>query len=261
MAVTISNALRRPVAALSSFSSTFRFLQPLTAIRTFRPLRPADRVIDSAGSDAPAYPYGPRQTFKQADRGLYGGATKQFGNKISKGRNKGKTRRSWMPNVRLETIRSEALNQDLTIRITASCLRTIKKCGGLDQYLLGDKPARMKELGLFGWQLRWKVMNSPMMRLKFAEERRNLGLPPRSNTESLKEFEEVWSDETLRAEMLREQKEAWETLKEKDDKFMEHVKTTWLPKDDDKNAERSTLGKKLHPIIRDPNLLPTFAKL
>src|SRR5207248_3802817 len=109
--------------------------------------------------------------------GLYGGASIQFGNKISKGRNKGKTRRRWYPNVRLETIRSEALGKELTIRITASCMRTINKCGGLDQYLLGDKPARIKELGLFGWKLRWKVMNSPMMSEKFAEERAKLGLP------------------------------------------------------------------------------------
>ena len=109
------------------------------------------------------------------------------------------------------------MGKDLTIRITASCMRTIKKCGGLDQYLLGDKPARIKELGLFGWKLRWKVMNSPMMQQKFAEERKKLGLQLASTDTSLKPeeaFERVWEDENARAEMLREQKKAWEQLAE-----------------------------------------------
>jgi len=255
MSTTISTALRRPLAALSSLSSTFRSFQPLTAIRTFKPFRPADRVVEPSDSNIPPYPYGARRTFKQADRGLYGGASIQFGNKISKGRNKGKTRRSWYPNVRLETIRSEALGRDLTIRITASCMRTIKKCGGLDQYLLGDKPARIKELGLFGWKLRWMVMDTPKMREKFAKERDNLGLPPSTSMEPLAPFEKAWEDEALKAEMLREQKEAWEALKEKDERFMQHVKTRWEPKD-----KREWTEKLEHqPIVRDPNLVASFS--
>ena len=39
-------------------------------------------------------------------------------------------------------------------------LRTIDKCGGLDNYLLGNKAQRVKELGLKGWELRWRVMQS-----------------------------------------------------------------------------------------------------
>jgi len=255
MSTTISTALRRPIAVLSSASSTFRFLQPLTAIRTFKPFRIADRVIDPSASNIPPYPYGARQFFKQADRGLYGGGSIQFGNKISKGRNKGKTRRSWYPNVRLETIRSEALGRDLTIRITASCMRTIKKCGGLDQYILGDKPARIKELGLFGWRLRWKVMNTPTMREKFAKERENLGLPPSTSWEAQTPFDQAWEDEALRTEMLREQKEAWEALKEKDERFMAHVKTRWEPKD------KKEYTKEMGPIVRDPNLVASLASV
>jgi large subunit ribosomal protein L28 len=255
MSTSVASALRRPVSAFSFISSKFKSLQPLTAIRTFKPFRQADRIREPGDEDIPPYPYGPRQTFKQADRGLYGGASIQFGNKISKGRNKGKTRRRWYPNVRLETIRSDALGKDLTIRITASCMRTINKCGGLDQYLLGDKPARIKELGLFGWKLRWKVMKSPMMQQKFAEERKKLGLQAPGQWKPGQTFEQLWSNDAARTEMLREQKKAWEELKEKDEKFRQHVKTRWEPKD----GRKYDLDQAV--IVRDPNQVNSLAGL
>lgn len=55
-------------------------------------------------------------------------------------------------------------------------LRTIDKAGGLDGYLLGAKEARVRELGVEGWRLRWRVMQSAAVRRRFAEERRRLGL-------------------------------------------------------------------------------------
>ena len=59
----------------------------------------------------------------------------------------------------------------------ARVLRTIDKVGGLDEYLLGDKPARIKELGVEGWRLRWRVMRTGKVREKFRRERERLGLP------------------------------------------------------------------------------------
>lgn len=56
-------------------------------------------------------------------------------------------------------------------------LRTIDKVGGLDAYLLGDKPARIKELGVEGWRLRWKVLRTPSVRGRIRKERVRLGLP------------------------------------------------------------------------------------
>ena len=252
---------------LSSISSRIRSFQPLTAVRTFRAFRDADRIVEPGDKNIPPYPYGARQTFKQADRGLYGGASIQFGNKIAKGRNKGKTRRTWYPNVRLETIRSEALQRKLTIRITASCMRTIKKCGGLDQYLLGEKPARIKELGLFGWKLRWKVMNSIATHRRFAHPRSVMKLPTpittagpgmsmkRAPSELEEEFEQVWKNDDTRTELLREQKKAWEDLREKDERFREHVKTRWEPKD------KKTYSLDKHTAVPDPNLVAMFADL
>ena len=64
-------------------------------------------------------------------------------------------------------------------RVTARVLRTIDKVGGLDEYLLGEKAQRIKELGMGGWKLRWRVMQTPMVKRRFAAQREALGLPPR----------------------------------------------------------------------------------
>lgn len=53
---------------------------------------------------------------------------------------------------------------------------TIDKVGGLDAYLTGSKPARIRTLGPTGWRLRWRVMNSPRYQKQLAEERKALGL-------------------------------------------------------------------------------------
>ncbi|EEH20882.1 hypothetical protein PABG_03113 [Paracoccidioides brasiliensis Pb03] len=176
----------------------FSFSRPSSLLQTFRGLSlyprrsqsnqstiiDPDKYFESLSGDPPEYPYGPSLYFKQANSGLYGGSTIQFGNKISKGRNKGKTRRTWKPNVRHEELYSEALGTTLKLKVTHRVLRTIKKVGGLDQYLLGDKPARIKELGVFGWKLRWKVMQSKAMREKFLEEQKALGLRAAAELES-----------------------------------------------------------------------------
>ena len=173
----------------------------------------------------PAYPYERNVHFPEANYGLYGTATIQSGNKISKGRNKGKTVRKWYPNVRVEKIRSEVLNKELTIPITARVMRTIRKCGGLDQYLLGEKPARIKELGLLGWKLRWHVMRTPKMQEQYQKERKELGLSgPSPVTES---FTQVWADLSRREQLIDQQASDWEKLREKARRFEKHVLEKW----------------------------------
>ena len=169
----------------------------------------------------PPYPYGKNNHFPEANYGLYGGTTIMSGNKISKGRNEGKTVRKWFPNIKFETIRSEALDRDLHIPIRARVLRTIRKCGGLDEYLLGDKPSRIKELGLLGWKLRWMVMNSPSMQKRFAAEREKYGV---GEADPVKEtFEQVWNDDTKRQQLLDQQDEAWEKLRAKLQRYDQHI--------------------------------------
>ncbi|KAK5451369.1 hypothetical protein LTS15_008133 [Exophiala xenobiotica] len=174
----------------------------------------------------PSYPYGRNHAFREANFGLYGGATLQSGNKISKGRNKGKTLRHWFPNVRIEKFRSEALDTEFKIPATARVVRTIRKCGGLDQYVMGTKPARIKELGMLGWKLRWLVMTSPKILATFDQQRRELGLPESTSLKAA--FEDVWNDEEQRTKLIAEQELAWADLRQAAARFEEHVQQHWV---------------------------------
>ena len=185
---TVLNSSRH--TSLSSLISSFRHVS-LSPKRCFSSTNPAQRTR-TLPSIIPPYPYGPRRTFKQADSGLYGTTSILFGNKISQGRNKGKTRRIWKPNVRKEKLYSNALEKEVDVKVTHHVLRTIRKVGGLDEYLLGDKPARIKELGIYGWGLRWKVMTSLAMRKRFKLERQELGL---KEPETFKQFLQRYTEE------------------------------------------------------------------
>jgi large subunit ribosomal protein L28 len=108
----------------------------------------------------PAYPYGDHQLFKQANKGLYGEQMIRFGNNVSKD-TETKTRRNWKPNVLSKSLYSVALKKKIKLRITAKVLKTMDREGGLDEYLLKDNVARIKELGPMGWALRWTLMQKP----------------------------------------------------------------------------------------------------
>ncbi|KAL5118246.1 hypothetical protein ACEQ8H_003918 [Pleosporales sp. CAS-2024a] len=108
----------------------------------------------------PAYPYGDRTLFKQANRGLYGEQMIQFGNNVSD-KTETKTRRFWKPNVLHKSLYSVALKKKVKLRITSKVLKTMDREGGLDEYLLKDSEHRIKELGPLGWALRWTLMQTP----------------------------------------------------------------------------------------------------
>lgn len=71
------------------------------------------------------------------------------------------------------------MGMHIKLRITARVLRTVEKCGGLDEYLLGDKAQRIKELGMGGWKLRWRIMQTDAVKERFRLQREELGLEPR----------------------------------------------------------------------------------
>lgn len=174
----------------------------------------------------PLYPYGSNQTFPEANWGLYGGSTIQSGNKISRGRNKGKTLRQWFPNVRIEKVWSEALHRELKLPITARVMRTIRKCGGLDQYVTGSKPARIKELGILGWKLRWLVMTSPKWLERHAEQMRKHKLPQEYSLTAT--FEDVWNNDEKRTKLIEQQELAWQDLRDAAQRFEAHVQRNWV---------------------------------
>ncbi len=53
--------------------------------------------------------------------------------------------------------------------------------GGLDEYLLGEKAGRLKELGMGGWKLRWRIMQTERVKERFRRQREALGLPPKED--------------------------------------------------------------------------------
>lgn len=85
----------------------------------------------------------------------------------------------------------------------ARVLRTMDKCGGLDEYLLGEKPGRVKELGVEGWRLRWLVMRTGKVRRRFEKEREALGLVGRGKGKEVVGGRESGGAETLEDEVER----------------------------------------------------------
>ena len=126
----------------------------------------------------PDYPYGPSMFYKQSNLGLYGRQKIRFGNMVSE-KNEIKTRRYWRPNVQRRRLWSDGLGSFIKIRVTMRVLRTIDKCGGLDEYLLGEKAARIKDLGVGGWRLRWRIMQTEKVKEKFRLQREAARLPPK----------------------------------------------------------------------------------
>lgn len=133
-------------------------------------------ALAEAHANLPAYPHGPALWYKQSNNGLYGGARIRFGNNVSPD-TETKTRRSWHPNIKQKYLFSKALNRGIRVKVSTRVLRTIDKVGGLDNYLLGEKSARIRELGMGGWRLRCMVMATETVQKRFNAQRRELGLP------------------------------------------------------------------------------------
>ncbi|GAA5891262.1 hypothetical protein JCM5296_006880 [Sporobolomyces johnsonii] len=93
---------------------------------------------------------------KRIQTGLYDGRSIQSGNNVGETFNN-KTRRTWLPNVQLKNLWSEALGRKLKLKVTTGALRTIDKVGGLDSYLFRMKPDRLGEKGM---QLRQMVQEA-----------------------------------------------------------------------------------------------------
>ncbi|KAL9608246.1 MAG: hypothetical protein Q9167_006915 [Letrouitia subvulpina] len=199
---------------------TFLSSSPLsfTPLRQFTttlqcPARPSDSALQHRHRNIPPYPHPPRRLYKAANFGLYGLSAPNFGNIVSS-RNAIKTRRRWTPNIHYKRLWSASLARFVRVKIQARVLRTIDKCGGLDNYLLGETPGRIKELGMEGWRLRWMVMRTRGMEERFRMERAELGLlVPRGG-----EGEGVWySDEVLLGEEELGRKEEEVAVEDEED--------------------------------------------
>lgn len=233
LGISISSSSRSSTRALSTTAPT---------LYKQRRVPGSDLPIPSARAplpEIPEYPYGPRQFYKQSNIGLYGSARIRFGNNVSE-ENEIKTRRKWRPNVHQKRLWSESLGVFVCTRVTTRVLRTIDKVGGLDEYLLGRKPQRVKDLGPWGWRLRWRIMQTPAVRERFAREREALGLPPKEEAAIKAEADAPLPDGSAAGDALMAQtnkmlengsvfelhKEEGRTTEARDDGFMREEKPT-----------------------------------
>ncbi len=69
----------------------------------------------------------------------------QTGNNVSHANNK--TRRRFLPNLQHVSVASDALKQDVSLRITMATLRSIDHNGGLDDYLLSTSSTKLTAIG------------------------------------------------------------------------------------------------------------------
>ncbi|KAJ8597750.1 hypothetical protein M405DRAFT_723822, partial [Rhizopogon salebrosus TDB-379] len=70
--------------------------------------------------------------------GLFHGKIKRYGNNVP--HSKHKTRRTWLPNVQIKHLKSDALGHEVKVKLTTRALKTINKHGSIDNYLLRTKP-------------------------------------------------------------------------------------------------------------------------
>ncbi|KAH7320287.1 hypothetical protein B0I35DRAFT_408966 [Stachybotrys elegans] len=165
------------LALARCFSTTI-----LQASKTVKPHRLPMELI-------PPYPYGERRVYKQSNRGLYAQARIRFGHNVAEKHNN-KTRRFWRPNIHVKVFYLPSLGAKIKTRLTLRVLKTIRKEGGLEEYVLKSKPARIKDLGPGGWNLRWILMQTRTVQERFNEERKALGLEPKPivNNEDVIEY-------------------------------------------------------------------------
>lgn len=57
-----------------------------------------------------------------------------------------RSRRKWLPNVQPKRLESDALGHKVRLRVTTHALRTIRKKGGLDAYLLTTRDEHLASL-------------------------------------------------------------------------------------------------------------------
>ena len=78
--------------------------------------------------------YALRRCYIMAKRCDLTGVGVQTGNNVSHAKNK--TRRRFLPNVQNVSLLSDALGNNVSLKVTAATLRTVEHNGGLDSYLL-----------------------------------------------------------------------------------------------------------------------------
>ncbi|KAJ3867482.1 hypothetical protein EV359DRAFT_71168 [Lentinula novae-zelandiae] len=136
------------------------------------------------------------QPFKRSQLGLFQGKTKQYGNNVP--HSKHKTRRTWLPNIQRKRFFSEALNENVRVKVTTRALKTIKKHNGIDNYV-HNMPSRT--LGWEGMRIRLMVKSArkdPRMPTGLSEEEVNVRIAKRTEELEIQTATEARSVEIAR---------------------------------------------------------------
>lgn len=102
-----------------------------------------------------------RYRSNRSRRGLYNGKDIRTGNNLSFSMKH--TKRTFKPNVFIKRVYSEILDEMVRFHLTTSTLRSIDKCGGLDNYLLTSKHITSGE----GLKTKKRIINT----LKYRERK------------------------------------------------------------------------------------------
>ncbi|KAJ7273013.1 50S ribosomal protein L24 [Mycena rebaudengoi] len=122
-------------------------------------------TLVARGARRPAEVAVTAQPFKRSQFGLFEGKTKQYGNNVPFSLHK--TRRTWLPNVQRKRLFSDTLQSHVRVKLTTSALKTIKKKGGVDNYVTQTSASR---LGYTGMKIRVMVREAQSKKVEEAGE-------------------------------------------------------------------------------------------
>ncbi|UZJ56301.1 hypothetical protein CBS101457_005621 [Exobasidium rhododendri] len=134
------------------------------------------------------------RNFKRSQRGLFDGALPQSGNTIPKSLQK--TARSWRPNIQIASLKSDILSQTFKLKVTSRALRTIRKFGGLDEYMAKRDGEVLGKLGRevrnhIGLKVRLNNMTqkTPLVERNFVKDALKQRLHSKENAYAIKSEE------------------------------------------------------------------------
>ncbi|OLL24203.1 54S ribosomal protein L24, mitochondrial [Neolecta irregularis DAH-3] len=118
-------------------------------------------IFNSEAKPVTTPPAMTKNVMNRTNRGLFAGRHIRYGNNVP--HSKKKTRRSWIPNITHRRLHSGSMESTIKVKLTHRALRTIRKVGGVDNYVMATKKRRINQLGPRGWELREMVVTHRMI--------------------------------------------------------------------------------------------------
>lgn len=99
-----------------------------------------------------------------------------------------KTKRRFLPNLQNLSFRSDALGNNISLKITAATLRTVNKYGNIDSFLVNCRHSKLTDLGKsLKLQIKKKLIESGKFEeVKIANDRKAAARPDSKRVAKLK---------------------------------------------------------------------------